>query len=667
MPKPAKWGRTETIIWPPRSPIYTYGAVFLACIATGLFLYLRFSFALTPLQQFYLPNYLKTEIVSALHRTNKYQLLAVTDSGGHLHLAGDNDVQAGKTMVPGGKPLPLELTPSTRAAGAEILYRTVPTIYGNQALHTYLKHDIYAGREPFAIFRWQLVFGLIALAVQLPFSIPKDIRRRKEIKYGRRLRGPLLLSPKEFNRTLQGDGIGIKVDGLQEMLRIPARAESQHIQIIGDSGAGKTTIIFQILRQIQGRGDAAIVYDPACEFVQRFYDPKRGDIILNPLDVRCPYWGPSEELRRKSEAKAIAESLFQPTQDRKGEFFIETPQKIFAHLLTYGPSPQDLVQWMSNDEEIDRRVMGTEMAYMIAKGAQEQRNGVLASLGLVADSLRMVPTRAEAKAVWTATEWAEERKGWIFITSQPEQRAALRPLHSLWIDLLVMRLLNQPRPEQKRVWFVLDELASLQRLPQLHTVVTQGRKSGNPLVLGFQGKAQLEYIYGHLAEVMLSQPATNIWLKTKEPKAGQWVSEFIGKVEIERMRETHFDGSRSGRNFALDRQEEPLVMESEISGLEDLHAFLKHQNLVTRFSFPYLDVPSTKTQFEPRELPGERLNFDPKTLRKLDAPKQAAAPAGSSDMPTNPPSQPASPTQAARPDRPTQAESDAVTTSVTTY
>ena len=626
MPKPAKWGRTETIIWPPRSPIYTYGAIFLACITAGLFMYLRFSFALTPLQQFYLPYYLRTEVAGVMHKTDKYQLLGVVDARSRVHLAGDNDVQVGKTIVSGSKPLPLELTLTARAAGAEILYRTAPTVYGNRALHEYLKNDIYAGREPFTIFRWQMLFGLIALAVQLPFSIPKDIRRRKEMKYGRRLRGPLLLSPKEFNRTLQGDGIGIKVDGLQEMLRIPARAESQHIQIIGDSGAGKTTIIFQVLRQIQGRGDAAIIYDPACEFIQRFYDPKRGDVILNPLDARCPYWGPSEELRRKSEAKSIAESLFQPTQDRKGEFFIETPQKIFAHLLTYGPSPQDLVQWMSNDEEIDRRVMGTEMAYMIAKGAQEQRNGVLASLGLVADSLRMLPTRVEAKTVWTATEWAEERKGWIFITSQPAQRAALRPLHSLWIDLLVMRLLNEPKPEQKRVWFVLDELASLQRLPQLHTAITENRKSRNPLVLGFQGKAQLEYIYGHLAEVMLSQPATNIWLKTKEPKAGQWVSEFIGKVEIERMRETHFDGSRSGRNFALDRQEEPLVMESEISGLEDLHAFLKHANFVTRFSFPYLDVPSTKTQFEPRELPGEKLDFDPKTLRKLDAAKTTGEP-----------------------------------------
>ena len=89
---------------------------------------------------------------------------------------------------------------------------------------------------------------------------------------------------------------------------------------------------------------------------------------------------------------------------------------------------------------------------------------------------------------------------------------------------------------------MLDELASLQRLPQLHTPITENRKSKNPLVLGFQGKAQLEVIYGHLAEVMLSQPATKIFLKTTEPKAAQSVSDAIGRVEIERLKEAHFDG-----------------------------------------------------------------------------------------------------------------------------
>ncbi len=62
---------------------------------------------------------------------------------------------------------------------------------------------------------------------------------------------------------------------------------------------------------------------------------------------------------------------------------------------------------------------------------------------------------------------------------------------------------------------MIDELASLQKLPQLHTAITENRKSNNPVILGFQGKAQLEVLYGHLAEVMLSQPATSIWLKTK--------------------------------------------------------------------------------------------------------------------------------------------------------
>jgi Type IV secretion-system coupling protein DNA-binding domain/HNH endonuclease len=241
-------------------------------------------------------------------------------------------------------------------------------------------------------------------------------------------------------------------------------------------------------------------------------------------------------------------------------------------------------------EEIDDRVADTEVANFIDWSAAPQRVGVLASLSKVAKSLRLLPHKDAGNGEWSATEWSETRRGWIFITSLPAEREALRPLQSVWIDMLVLRLMNQPKADQKRVWFVLDELASLQRLPQLHTAITENRKSNNPIIMGFQGKAQLEVIYGHLAEVMLSQPATSIYLKTKEPNAGEWVSKAIGKVEIERMKETHFDGTRSGRNFALDRQVEPVVMESEISGLPDLHAFMKYENYVTGFSFPYFDL-----------------------------------------------------------------------------
>ena len=271
---------------------------------------------------------------------------------------------------------------------------------------------------------------------------------------------------------------------------------------------------------------------------------------------------------------------------------------------------------MSNPAEIDSRVAGTELASIIEPGAQQQRAGVLASLGLIADSLRMLPTKDQANGrTWSATQWAEKRQGWIFITSKATEREALRPLHSLWIDLLVLRLLNAPTPEQRPVWFVLDELASLQRLPQLHTAITENRKSKNPLILGFQGKAQLETIYGHLAEVMLSQPATKIFLKTTEPKAAEWVSKAIGTVEIERMRETHVHGTREGKSFSIDRQTEPLVMDSEIAGLPDKHAFLKLGNNVVRFNFTYCSMAPIAKDFVPRSVEDDELAFEPATLK----------------------------------------------------
>ncbi len=607
------WGRKESVVWPYQFPIHAYSTAFISVVLTFLFVCGWIRFGMTPLQRYYLPLYERISVIGAFsttHRSN-YRVLFVAGRGPTPRPAQNSDVKMGRAPEPGGKTIPLALTENAIQRGYTLLFRGPLRSFDDARLRDYMKDVIYGGTSLPAFFRPPLIVGLVIFMVALPFAVWKDVGRQKQLRYGRRLKGPEMLTPRQFNRVVKGDGIGFKIDGMRKMLRIPARAEAQHMQVIGDTGAGKSALLAQALRQIRGRGDSAIVYDPAREYVKRFYDPTRGDIILNPLDRRCPYWGPAEELRTRSEAKALAVSLFQPPQDKKGEFFIESPQKIFAFLMAYRPTPDQLVQWMSNPAEIDRRLQGTEHAHLIDPHAHQQRAGVLASLGLVADSLRLLPKKSEANGAWTATEWAEKRQGWIFLTSLPAEREALRPLQSLWIDWLVLRLLNEPTAAQKRVWFVIDELASLQKLPQLHTAITEARKSNNPVVLGFQGKAQLEYLYGHLAEVMLSQPATSVWLTTKEPNAGEWVSKFIGKVEIERLRETHFDGTRSGRNFALDRQVEPLVLESEIAGLADLHAYMKYQNYVTRFSFPYFNMPEVAEGFERRERPDDKLPYDP--------------------------------------------------------
>jgi type IV secretory pathway TraG/TraD family ATPase VirD4 len=609
-----QWGRKETIIWPPHAPIMSYSAIAAALLCTLFFVWQRLNFSMTPLQQSYITEYVTSQTGAAFNAHENYRLVYLGGDKLKPRLALPVDLTDGKTTLPNGKTVPIGLSALAAAQGFRWFYRAPAQKLPDVSMHRWLRGAVYNDKGLLELFSVSLIEGAVCLAAMLFFAIPKDLRRFRQMKYGRVLRGPVMLAPSEFNKAAKGDGIGFKTTELGKMMRIPERKEAQHFQIMGDTGVGKTQLIMQILRQIRDRGDAAIVYDPACEYVQRFYDAERGDIILNPLDERCPYWGPAQEMESNAEADAIAASLYQPTTDQKDEFFHQTPAQIFAHLLKKGPSPHQLAEWMANSDTLEKLVAGTEMSFYIDRKAGPQRAGVLASLGLVAKSFRLLPEKNLSNRTWNARTWAKERKGWIFITSRPPERETLRPLHSLWIDLLVMRLLSAPQPGQRQVWFVIDELASLQKLPQLHTAVTENRKSKNPLVLGFQGKAQLEVIYGHLAEVMLSQPATKIFMKTAEPKAAEWISEAIGKVEIERLKETKFDGTRTGHNFSLDRQIEPLVMGSEITGLDDRHAYLKLGNNVARFDFDYLDLPTPTPGFLPRKYADGGMSFDPDTL-----------------------------------------------------
>ena len=79
MPTVQHWGRNESLIWPPRTYLYTLSAFFLSLAATGLFVYVHFQFGLSPLERYYLPYYLRSEMPSLTHHASTYQLLYVSD------------------------------------------------------------------------------------------------------------------------------------------------------------------------------------------------------------------------------------------------------------------------------------------------------------------------------------------------------------------------------------------------------------------------------------------------------------------------------------------------------------------------------------------------------------------------------------------------------------
>ncbi|MGB0064104.1 MAG: type IV secretion system DNA-binding domain-containing protein, partial [Terracidiphilus sp.] len=395
-----KWGRNESAIWPPHGPVYSWGAVLGSAVLCGFFIWLCFLIRLTPLQRYYLPYYLRSETAGAIRPAGTYQLLYVLDPNGSLRPAQDDDVKPGKTEEPGGKTIPLELSTEALSRGAHALYREPARVYRNQGLHAYLARWVYAGQDPIQLFSRPIEAAFGLLAIGLIFTVGWDISRRKQLRYGRRLRGPEMLEPAAFTKRFKAHGLGLAVNKEGTVVRLPALAENKHLAMIGDTGSGKSTAIRQILLEIKARGHNAILYDSSASFLEQFYDEKRGDIVLNPIDTRCPYWSPVDEVEDMAEAETMAASLF-PENDIN-RFFIDAPRKIFAYLISFGPSPSDLVAWMSNPAEIEKKVQGTEMQELIDAYAPNQRAGVLSALGMVANALRYLPPVEKTKSKWTA-------------------------------------------------------------------------------------------------------------------------------------------------------------------------------------------------------------------------------------------------------------------------
>jgi len=607
----AEWGRKEySKQWPSQTPIWTIFVLILTVVFFSGALTLEYLYGWTASERLYLADYLKTGLrgKASPKAVGKYTLLQAVVGKGHRLLI-DDEIEP--VVGPDGRQ-GYRLTEEGVRHGIARLEWVTGT-YSDRVLHTALSHDSFRYDDVWSYLERPVYLTLGFFVVALFVAFSKDRKRMRGWKHGRRLRGPELVDTAEFNRKLgRPDGIAFVNEerswgdkllrrNLSRWLRIPRDREAMHFLIVGDSGTGKSATIRQMLSQIATRDEAAIVYDPAIEYLPQFYNERRGDVILNPLDARCPFWTPGDEVPHEAEALTLAVSLF-PDQGRENRFFVEAPRKIFAHLINLKPTPQELTYWMSNADEIDQRIEGTEMEAMIARGAANQRSGVLGSLNMVADAFKLLPSQAETTRRWNTVDWSRDRKGWVFITSKPTMRERMRPLVSLWLDLLVLRMMNDDTTRRK-TWFILDELASLQHLPQLKTAITENRKSDNPMVLGFQGKAQVESLYGHVAEAMLSQPATKIFLKTSEPHAAEWISKAIGDVEVERFRETRTKGILpGGRNTEQrDNPTERLVMASEVAGLDPLHGYLKHGNLVVQMRFPYLELPNHTERFIERK------------------------------------------------------------------
>jgi len=83
-------------------------------------------------------------------------------------------------------------------------------------------------------------------------------------------------------------------------------------------------------------------------------------------------------------ARRAKSSKKEPAALRNSDFFVVASERIYARLLSFGPTPDQLAAWVVDPSAIDEKLLGTECAILIDSSAFSQRQGILASLRLLA-------------------------------------------------------------------------------------------------------------------------------------------------------------------------------------------------------------------------------------------------------------------------------------------
>ena len=83
----------------------------------------------------------------------------------------------------------------------------------------------------------------------------------------------------------------------------------KHFKLIGTTGTGKSTAIRELLGAALARGDRAVIADPDGGYLRRFYDPRRGDVVLNPFEPRSAKWDLFGEISDDYDVEQLARSL----------------------------------------------------------------------------------------------------------------------------------------------------------------------------------------------------------------------------------------------------------------------------------------------------------------------------------------------------------------------
>lgn len=437
-----------------------------------------------------------------------------------------------------------------------------------------------------------LTFKIFGLSI-LFFLAKGLIARRKKHVTGQKRVLPWQIA---IRLMLQRNASALKLG----MMPLVKDSETRHILISGGTGSGKTNCFHTLLPQIRKKGQRAIIVDTSGEFVSKYFREGQ-DFLLNPFDKRGVQWHPWCECHDSFDYKTLAQSFIPSSHNEDENFWRKSAQEVFSSilemkaverkisevvkLLLYLPLPQ-----------LYKALQNTKAASFLDTTSERTSGSIRA---VAASFLECLELFEDTTTPFSIRDWVQKggEDSWLFLSSTIGQRASVTPLISAWFSTAMRSLLQMEPNIERRLWFIADELPSLNRLKDLETCLAESRKFGGCAMLALQSPAQLEMVYGReLTRIIIGNCATRIAFAEQDPEIAARISKTFGEKEMREFQESISYGAhemRDGVNLSSHSKVSPVVSATEIQSLDTHQAFVKVPGNfpITKIKLSYQAIP----------------------------------------------------------------------------
>jgi type IV conjugative transfer system coupling protein TraD len=392
-------------------------------------------------------------------------------------------------------------------------------------------------------------------------------------------------------------------------IKFPPNAVEAQTAICGTVGTGKSNAFKELLTTVRESGGRAVIYDRMGSFVRDFYDPSR-DVVLNPFDARSRCWSPFFEADSPEFFTQMADVLIPDRQGGGDQFWTQSARIVFDY------AAQKIYQsgkWSNKAlrdailnipaEELSALIEGTPGRHFFNEDIKKTSGSIRANL--IAE-LRFLEFLRDDGEPFSIRDWIKnDGGGFIFLTGDAEHAAATRNLISTVLEVGANALMTCEESNDPRVWFMIDEVATLNRMPFLPKSLAEIRQFGGAFVIGYQVYSQLEDIYGPSAAKTISGNLNNrIVFNTPDADTAELYSKSLGSEDVEERRESITVGAhetRDGVGFMSQRTERRIVTASQIQSLPQFEGYI-------RFAY---DAPTAFVRFKAFDTTGTAQKFIP--------------------------------------------------------